>query len=173
MRVVVPFTELHLATDIALQNLAPHAERIDVSAAAYPATAYWELLKRMWADGESFIVIEHDIEIHDSVLESFETCAEPWCVFPYLYRGRSLFENGLGCVRFSDRLIETTPNLFAGMRPAHWTSLDGALCNHLEKRADEFGLRPGYRPHLHWPEVRHHDEGKPLTREVFPPAGVR
>lgn len=149
MRVIVPFTEIHPLTDQALQRWAPQAERVDVSASI---TSYWELLTKVWADSHSFVVVEHDIEIHEHVLTSFAACPEPWCVYLYLYRGRRFFSQSLGCSRFRDSLLEERPNLIADFQGAcrHWNSLDGRLIYELGEI--------GYRAHAHCPPVTHHDE---------------
>lgn len=161
LRVVVPHTEMHPLTDRALHRWAPSAERIDVSTSE---TAYWELLAGLWAAGEPFAVIEHDIEIHEHVIPSFVDCPQPWCVFPYVWRWgftpspalsdvEGLLTQALGCTRFGAACLKAHPDLLDHMgrretTRSDWAHLDILLACQLRAR--------GYTPHAHLPEVRHH-----------------
>ncbi len=150
MRILAPFTWMHDAAEMALREWAPEAERVDVSASL---TSYWELMATVWGLGESFAVIEHDIEIHEHVIRSFAACPELWCVFPYPYRGSpQLLTSALGCARFHDQLLREQPRLLGDFDEdsRYWRDLDRELSHELE------GL--GYQAHVHWPPVGHHDE---------------
>lgn len=74
---------VHPATREALARFAPHAEYHDVSASE---DAYWELLASVWADGEGFVVVEHDVVVDADTLPAFDACPEPRCGCGYLRR---------------------------------------------------------------------------------------
>lgn len=155
MRVVCPFTpgKRSLLTVGALARFAPDALYVNV--AANPS-AYWELLAELWRDGENFVIVEHDVEIHEGVIAGFKACREPWCLYPYF--GPTLFDvmtRSLGCTRFSSRLIETRPDLMDqvgghtdNLAQKDWRRLDTLVCHYL-------GLA-GHEPHVHEPPVLHH-----------------
>lgn len=112
--IVVPFTELHPATEAALE---PHRERVryvDVSEHG----AYWELFRSLWARSEDLILIEHDVEIGPDTIERFDCCEAPWCTSPYWWERRPGYAQpshtcwaGLGCVRFRAALMRRVPEL--------------------------------------------------------------
>lgn len=153
MKVVCPHTELlHPLTVGALAIWAPHAEFVELGRRT---DAYWELLDGLWAAGDAFVVVEHDIEIHDQVLPEFEACPEPWCVFPYRGPGEVILDQSLGCTRFSAELLEREAGLFRstadfsdGLSPKDWRRIDSILLGFLRQA--------GYVPHIHGPNVTHH-----------------
>jgi hypothetical protein len=64
-------------------------------------------LNGLWSEGESFIVVEHDIVVRADTLEELENCPCEWCSFGAPYLGHVY--HGLGCVKFSDTLISRHP----------------------------------------------------------------
>lgn len=124
---------------------APGCERVDVSGAV---DAYRLLLERLWADGEAFLIIEHDIEIHRWVVPELESCPEDWCLFPYGLVGGYLVEGSLGCTRFSAALIQAEPGLIGSLPTRDWRRLDCELLGKLRQ--------VGREPHVHQPPVLHH-----------------
>jgi hypothetical protein len=135
---------------------APRAERYDVSGSL---TAYSELLCRVWAEGESFLNVEHDVEIGpDTVRQAFD-CQEPWCVWPYHLAGHNLIRWSLGCVRFHAKLLKAEPDLMAvasskignrSMPPGDWHRLDAEIMPLLRERGY------GEIAHQHDPVIHHH-----------------
>jgi hypothetical protein len=96
--------------------------------------AYWELLNGLWSEGQSFIVVEHDIVVRAETFEELESCPYQWCSFgsPY-FMG---VYHGLGCVKFSDRLISRHPRAMEQVAahppdekhpPKHYCRLDAYL----------------------------------------------
>lgn len=158
MRVVVPFTNVHPLADTAVQRHAPHAERVYVGDRD---DSYWRLLSGLWADGEAFVVIEHDIEIHATVLEAFAACTSPWCTFGYLisWGDAELLTRGLGCVRFGVGAMAMVPDattdpdvLGAGGDPSRdWRRLDTRIAGRLSSG--------GLEPCVHGTVVHHHIYG--------------
>ena len=148
MRVVVPHTARHPDT---IAGAPPGAEWVRVSEDRF---AYWRLLCRLWADGEGFMVLEHDVVCRPDVLDQFGTCDEPWCAFPYADMCCAAcvekWRNTLGCTRFSAEIIRAVPDAVSGITPGmrDWH----CLCNGLGA-----ALRTaGFTHHWHAPPVRHH-----------------
>jgi hypothetical protein len=153
--------KLNPATDAALTRYAPQAERIDVSG---DGSAYWRTLCAAWADGRSFANVEQDVEIGPDTIPQFETCPEPWCLFPYRVetpphlRSRTtspvcdiVTPQVLGAVRFRRALMLAHPDALASLPPERraWMCLDGFLTLSLADR----GVGA---PHIHHPGCWHH-----------------
>lgn len=163
MRIIVPFAgRVHPITRAALRDLAPEAEFVDVSGDLF---AYGRLLGRVWADGESFLLLEHDIEVTPRALEEAQTCDRLWCTSPYRYRWLAyefMLTSALGCARFRGDLLKAHPEVmdrvndmsnapefvYAGgvVDAAPWWLIDGRL---------NAVLRSVVPPHQH-SEVGHH-----------------
>lgn len=153
MRVVCPYTKLHLLTETSLAEHAAHAELVQLDATR--PDAYWSAMAAWWADGESFTVVEHDIEIHGTVLADFTACPEVWCIFPYMGPSAELLFMSLGCTRFRSVLITAEPDLLEavgrrtdGLPQKDWRRMDTLMLGELRER--------GYSPHPHDPPVLHH-----------------
>ena len=116
-------------------------------------TSYTSLLTRLWAAGEPFAVVEHDIVPHAGALAELEACDWPWCSFAYQLGGT--VHAGLGCTRFSAGLLAAVPDAVERTwaestdvhPPGHWCSLDDRLARVL--RAE------GVVQHVHAPPVTH------------------
>lgn len=125
-------------------------EAADVSATP---TSYTRLLERLWASGEPFALVEHDIVPHPGALAELAACDWPWC--SYAYRLGSIVHAGLGCARFSASLLAAVPDAAEQTwrestdvhPPGHWCSLDDRLRRVL--------ARAGFAPHVHAVQVRH------------------
>lgn len=110
----------------------------------------------MWEDGESFLNIEHDIEVHSEVFAQLlgcercgmPACEEPWCVFPFPGAGGGLLFRSLGCTRFGAEMMKAVPDLFSTLPVRDWRRLDTEIAYTLEQK--------GFHPHFHWPPVPHH-----------------
>jgi hypothetical protein len=114
------------------------ARFVDVSGSDF---AYFELLKELWAAGESFICVEHDVVPGPELLPEIWDCLEPYCT------------PGIACevcARFSKGLIRRWPNLIEEMGatscappqgPIHWASVTLILASELSRR--------GVQPHPH------------------------
>lgn len=173
--IVVPFIKLHPATEAALEPYGDRVQYVEVS----DYGAYWELFSSLWARGDDFIVIEHDIEPRPDTIESFDACPAWWCTAPYPYRERpgsawgteNVVEawGSLGCVRFRAELIREVPELAGAEqlraahpeipdRPFHYAWVDyfaGGVLRHDHGKA----------PCLH-DRVQHHQDGAPIGAEL-------
>jgi len=102
VRVLCCYSGLYDATREALERYAPDAEFVDTSGDDY---AYWRALMGRWTGEDDLLIVEHDIEIHETVIPQMEACPEPWCTFPYrLWRPDAWCYNALGCTKFSAAL---------------------------------------------------------------------
>ena len=169
MRVLCPYhPEVHPLTRNALDRYAPATEYVHLGSAS---DAYWATLSKLWSEKKPFAIIEHDVEIHGSVIRTLQHCTRPWCLFPYggppapAGCKQVLFTEPLGCVRFRANLMKNHPNAIADIgkgnpRPDechHWRGLDGRLSGTLRNLIDpSTGER--YEPHVHWPQVTHHHD---------------
>ena len=134
MRVLCCHTSLRDKTRAALERYAPQAEFADVSGDDY---AYWREIAKRWGGGEDLLVVEHDIEIHEDVIDQFELCRADWCVFPYagkqpVWGGRGvrvpvMLRCALGCVRFRSSLLHKYPSLVADLKYRRWDRLDSQI----------------------------------------------
>ena len=127
--------------------------------------SYGRLLDRLWHDGETFLLVEHDVELTGAALAEAIDCPCWWSVAPYTGEGithvqASLIVQSLGCVRFRSELMAAAPGAIAQANsvrdaasavcpPGHWKCLDGRILSSL-------GL-DGFRPHQH-DEVPHHHQ---------------
>lgn len=165
MRVVCPYTpdKIRAETKQSLERDTPGLiEYEDVSG---HNEAYATLLENLWATGEDFAIVEHDIEVHEYALQDFMDCREPWCSNEYKV-GEALIAYGLGCVRFRKELMEAEPDaivahtaLGPGLTPARdWRRLDVRTVSTLRTR--------GYEPCVHEPPVNHHHSYPPVLEEA-------
>ena len=148
MRIVFPCTEIaHPLALSALHRHAPQAEIVDLGG---EHDAYYRLLRSLWEAGESFLIVEHDIEIHAGVIPGMLACAGDWCVFGYYGAGTppEPLEHSLGCTRFAAPLLARQPGLMASLPVRDWRRLDCEMFPAL--------LTAGERRCVHQPMVDHH-----------------
>lgn len=153
----LPYTAVHPRT----RDSAP-ADTTWVDVSCSPI-AYWAALGAIWARGETFALLEHDVVCRPDIIAEFEACPEPWCVFPYDFchvECREAWRNMLGCTRFHAELLEAVPDAVsripAGARDWH-NMCDGLGAN----------LRAaGFTHHWHGPPVEHHRETHQLQGAV-------
>ena len=132
-------------------------ERADVSA---DPLAYYRLVRELWAAGDTFLLVEHDIEINEQALLQAEKCPCVWGVSPYSGPGGigDLLCASLGFVRFRAELMKDEPDVLSeigkvadgGLEipPGDFRRLDVRLSTELKLR--------GYEPHVHASQVHHH-----------------
>jgi hypothetical protein len=157
LNIVCPYTpaKLQAATAAALDRLdrldRPVA-RVDVSG---HHTAYAALLEGLWAAGEDFLIVEHDMVPTPAMVDQMESCQRWWCVNPYAANEwGTLVVCGFGFTRFRAGLMAAEPDAFAAAAAVgdrwsrrHWMGMDGRLVSVIADR--------GYRPHAHEPVIEH------------------
>jgi hypothetical protein len=83
---------------------------------------YGELLARTWTGKKGFCLVERDIVPWPGAIQALWDCPKPWCGYTYML-GRGQLAQGLGCVRFSDDLVQTEQPDF----DVAWHEMDGHL----------------------------------------------
>lgn len=136
-----------------MQRFAPDAQFVSLRGDG--DTAYGALLAYWWLSRESFVVVEHDIAIHDTVLPQFEECQQPWCTFPYS-GGHELLTNGLGCARFAGSFTSAHRDVADALTASPWWCLDTVI-------AEALGA-----PHVHQPPVSHVHRWQPPPAHLQP-----
>jgi hypothetical protein len=145
--VLIPFTKptekLQFVIDcLRIQQIQPTLERVG------PGNEYLELLRRRWAEGETFYLVEQDVAVWLGAIEQLDMCDHDWCTLPTMCHGR-MITTTFGCVKFSRRLIAKNPGFWDDIE-APWYHLDASF-------ADKMGW-PWIRPHAHWPAGSHLNE---------------
>jgi hypothetical protein len=148
----VPYVNVHPAT---VAGAPADAVWVDVSSSS---DAYFGALYGWWARGETFAIIEHDIVCRPDVVQGFEDCPEPWCVYGYndicCPGCMEAWANELGCTRFRRELISAVPDAVSSIPTEGWDWHN--LCDGLGSR-----LRAaGFTHHWHAPAVEHHHMGR-------------
>jgi hypothetical protein len=158
--VVVPYTELHQATRAALDRYKAYCP-VRYADVSYDARAYGRLLAEVWAQGETFCWIEHDIEIGPSTLYDFRACSYGYCAAPYPWT--TDVGPAMGCVRFSAAFIAKYPYvaLDALASGVSWRQIDIVFQRHI------LVGNKGEQPHVHAPVI-HHNESKRLRPDANP-----
>lgn len=82
-------------------------------------------MTEVWERGEGFAIVEHDIAPWCGAIAQLETCPRDWCLFHYPDGGA--LSRGLGCTKFSDRLVREYPDLPGAWKGAEWWTIDGAV----------------------------------------------
>lgn len=141
--------------------VAPYAQIFEEARAALPRgtrlvdtgtddEAYWRLLRDLWVDRKTFVIVEHDIIATEAQLTEMEACPAEWCAAPYPFEAWPDLL-GLGCAKFSQGLMEAVPDALERVsrytdkvHPArHWCALDSRLSAVL--------LESGKKRHVHSP----------------------
>ncbi|HWW87039.1 MAG TPA: hypothetical protein VNZ26_25760 [Vicinamibacterales bacterium] len=145
------------------------AQLVDVSG---DVQAYWRLLRDLWAAGNAFIVVEHDVLPTQELLEAMWVCPEAICTGNFA-------PCDLQCVKFSAGLIQQFPTLFDDIGPHSWQGLDMAIQRSLDRNLPVRYCNHGglfgtcvldgqvARRHLHHPQIRHLSVETPPSLVAF------
>lgn len=150
----IPYTAVHPLT---VAGAPPDAIWMDVSSSPL---AYYGALLDIWERGETFALLEHDCVARPDVIQAFEECPEPWCMFGYAdiccqdETGFSpcmeAWRNALGCTRFRREIIGAVPDAISSIPEIGWDWHN--VCDGLGHN-----LRAaGFTHHWHHPPVEHH-----------------
>jgi hypothetical protein len=152
MRVVLAYTHIAPGVREALTETGREWEEVDVSGSD---TAYWELLSDLWAAGDSFIVVEHDVIIRHDTLDELEACPEPWCGWPVPYLGGEY--PGLACAKFTDRIIAACPGALIQVGTMSTDSHPQKHYCNVDHRLQRVVLpQTGLSQHVHSPALGHY-----------------
>lgn len=153
MRIVCPYAgPVRPAVQDAIRRFAPTTAFVEMNG----LFGYAELFLRNWTGQDDFVIIEHDIVIHESVVPSFLGCPEMWCTYSYpALGGRLEASRSLGCTKFSaelQRMIHPSEFIFADNR-TDWALCEcrGAGCwRELDVRLDRaLSKRYAFDVHVH------------------------
>ena len=114
--------------------------------------SYWRAIAARWGT-DDLALVEHDIEIHGSVMREFTECQKPWCSFPYSIGFKTPYKYGIGCTRFRKEMMrkvapeEILNSIPVDGEPGCWRTLDIKI---------KYALwNQGYDVHVHQPNVNH------------------
>lgn len=165
MRIICPYTgEPHPDTRAVLDAWRGPVELVDVSGDDY---AYARLLEELWAAGETFLLVEHDIVPTPQTLAELALCDHPYCAAPYPWTTH--LGPALGCTRFSSLFVRTYPDaarIAARLpsnfgAPGHWRQLDVRLMQSVLRD------RYGWQPHCHRPVEHRNPERQLVAGAVY------
>lgn len=140
-KVIVPFTNLQPLAARLLGTYGLNPRFVPV----HGDGAYRLLMREIWEEGDTVIIIEHDILPWPGAIEELLLCQCVWGGYTYQTNGGLGVSHMLGCAKLDQDLIAHTPGLWD--EPAHWSQLDQRLL---------FAARSkGIEPHLHRPPVIH------------------
>lgn len=162
MQVIVPATPdgLHPRTIPAILRAGYSPEVVPM----LEVESYFDLLRHQWAEGDTFAIVEHDIEVGPRSLRELEECPHEWCAFSYEVFAGDLATAyggpfGLGCCRFRAGLLERIADAVtqAGtydQHPVHPPRSYAVMDSSLTYVLRAHGLTPCH----HGPNVAHHHE---------------
>lgn len=143
MTVVVPFTgELHPVVRDVMSEQIPDVQFCPIEG----DHGYQLLLRRLWRQRKSVVIVEHDILPWPGAIPELWQCSCRWGAYSYQLHGGIGIYHGFGCAKLTGELMEIVPNIWEG-ELAHWSQLDQMLW---------FAARAkGHEPHPHRPPVIH------------------
>lgn len=144
MNLHVPYTCVREATQIVLRSYPGAMLHYMDGEGAY--LAYW---KQRWAEGSTFINLEHDVVPWPGAIEQINACPEDWCSFGYgpdwdLFTGTAPF----GLAKFTDRFIAEFPEVWIAYDKGwglNWRGCDAHFTGYMKTRS--------IFPHQHRPAV--------------------
>jgi hypothetical protein len=168
--IVLPYTHISPGVREALTATGREWREVDVSGSD---TAYWELLRDLWAEGKTFYSVEHDVIVRPDTFADLEACPEPWCGFLLPYLGGEY--PGMGCVKFTDSIIAAVPDALiqsgrmsnGNHPPGHWCSHDHFL------QMVVLPAAVGHYKHVHGPALGHYREYEGLPQPSHGCVGSR
>ena len=166
MRVIWPYTDA--STEESYRAVMACGYTVETFDMSNDDTAYGRLLEELWADAETFMVVEHDIVIATTTVREFDECEEEWCSAPYTYFDQPVTTSGggLGCTKFDKTLMARWPSMMrsanqlpcVGHPNGHWCTRDLAIYTLLRQGGNFASQYPARRHQTHT-EV-HHRAGK-------------
>jgi hypothetical protein len=143
LKVVIAYIQLHPKTVEAVWTSADEQDDIVWADTSASDTAYYELLAKHWAEGETFVLLEQDKIPAPFALRDLYECASPWCVFPVpmAHNGQPCDFASLSCTKFGSDLMARWPDLMErvgamnmGFGPKHWNRLDMCVANQIHRK---------------------------------------
>ena len=123
MKIIVPYTIVHAALREVLDSLAI---KVQFEYVGRNEGAYHALLSRLWLEGETFMIIEHDVLPVPGIVEEMWNCNNSWCGAQYIIGG-GFMAHPLGFTKFDARMINAWPGLIDELPAKSWRVLDGKI----------------------------------------------
>ena len=135
---------------------------IEYSSTAASPTAYYELLLHLWSEGDTFIIIEHDIEITPTIIPSLLKCPQQWCgaIYSVSNTPKAAAFVMLGLTKFSSQLIKKHPDLMQVVGLIDDDGLARKDWHRNDTRIDRVLRQRGYTPCPHERVNHHHNYGQ-------------
>jgi|SRR5215831_7556408 len=151
MKVVVPFAVSDSTWTLAAVRMALRQDGIEAQYVQMRENQdYHKLLRALWGEKETFVVVEHDVVCWPGAIQRLVNCRESWCTLPY-YCSVGWITDGLGCTKFSGSLQRKYPEFLSAPYPsccAHSVAYCG-LDRTIAHRFEQLGIEP----HVHSPGV--------------------
>ena len=181
MRVVIPFVPPppgcfeHWSSTEWKPGLMPETEVfgrrvgarfVDTSSSDF---RYYELMRELWSEGETFIIVEHNVVPDDDLIADLWSCSQDYCSISH----------SLACVKFGAGLVRRWPSLFEEMVPMRWGQVDTYIREgleggeHIDRRVVLSSPGCGVRRHLHRVDAWHRGGGHPKSRRARRRAATR
>lgn len=120
--------------------------------------AYFNLLAHWWQQPGDLIVVEQDIVPRQCGIERMAFCQKSmWCTERYPIEHHTMLDNGLGCVRFSQRLKERWPGVMVRVGYIDNDGEPAKSWRRLDTRVSLVLHQLGYKPHVHSTAQHLHD----------------
>ena len=158
MKIVIPFVAGKLKPETRAMGEALDATFEDLTGDDF---GYFKLVARLWAKGDSFLLVEEDVVAEKALLEEMWDCPHEWChAFAWRYSGAVApgetrpsapvrhRETAMHCLKVSGSLLERMGTTMP-RGPIRWQSLDFFLLGWLAQNA---------QPHLHGPVLHLHQQ---------------
>lgn len=124
---------------------------------------YWDLLASQWehySAGGPITVVEQDVVPAPGVVDDMERCPRPWCSSPYRLGTGVWLTEGLGCTKFSAKLVARHPDLMARVGEIDDDGLPAKDWHRLDVRIARVLTQMGYKVHAHRRSRHLHDYTK-------------
>lgn len=136
----------------AVRALPPGTELIYTGVTPYD---WWNEFRVRWGTGDDIVTIDQDVVLVPDVVQQFDACPEPWCVFPYPYWHDQFLCHSCGCTRFRKEVQGALRHADMEMT---WNHYDGDIRSTMHDQ--------GYgHPHVHFPPLRHLHPGLPMPED--------
>jgi hypothetical protein len=152
VKLYVPYSRLGVATEVFLTSPLYTPLPVVLVDCTADDWAYQKYIEEVWAQGEDFINMEHDIVPWPGAVHELIKCAHPWCFFGYDYSTPDLASSGaayFGLVRFRQSIIRQLADVWVDRRKQHWPIPWRGMDTHFF----HYATRRDLWPHQHSPAV--------------------
>lgn len=147
MKILCAYVDLEWPVEFMLR--AEHPNDVTWADCSGGDDAYFEAVKSMWNQGETFVIVEQDILPWPGALKEIYECSHRFCIL-WTPHWQSINRDGSwtyahGIVKYGSGLINQIPNYFNEYAETHhWSQFDWNIV-----------ATYGSEIHYHWPPVIH------------------